>query len=101
MLPTGAAFPTLESRIDEIAREVGGEGFRARLAGFSTHDNVSIDSESPLGRPSRLDAVARLLTYVLPASVMLLATNRGSTGVGVRPRGDRIEVTADFTPVPE
>ena len=31
---------------------------------------------------------------------MLLATNRESTGVGVRPRGDRIEVTADFTPDP-
>src|SRR5512132_2407559 len=29
---------------------------------------------------------------------MLLATNRRSTGVGVRPRGDRLEVTADFTP---
>ena len=73
---------------------------RARLAGFSTHYNVSIDCESPLGRPSRLDALARLLTYVLPVPVMLLATNRGSTGVGVRPRGDRIEVTADFTPDP-
>jgi hypothetical protein len=35
---------------------------------------------------------------VLPAPVMLLATNRRSTGVGVRPRGGRIEVTADFTP---
>ena len=29
---------------------------------------------------------------------MLLAANRRSTGIGVRPRGDRIEVTADFTP---
>ena len=48
----------------------------------------------------RLDALAKLLTYVLPAPVMLLATNRQSTGVGVRPRGDRIEVTADFTPDP-
>jgi hypothetical protein len=44
--------------------------------------------------------LARLLTYVLPAPVMLLATNRESTGVGVRPRGDRIEITADFTPDP-
>jgi hypothetical protein len=32
--------------------------------------------------------------------MMLLATNRQSTGIGVRPRGDRIEVTADFTPDP-
>jgi hypothetical protein len=30
--------------------------------------------------------------------VMLLAANRRSTGVGVRPRGNRIEITADFTP---
>ena len=31
---------------------------------------------------------------------MLLATNRASTGVGVRPRGDRVEITVDFTPDP-
>ena len=68
-------------------------GRRARLGGFSMHYNVSMDTEIP-------EAFARLLTYVLPAPVMLLATNRESTGVGVRPRGDRIEVTADFTPDP-
>jgi hypothetical protein len=28
----------------------------------------------------------------------MLATNPRSTGVGVRPRGDRIEITVDFTP---
>lgn len=75
-------------------------GRRARLVGFSTHYNVSIDAGSHIARPSSLDALARLLTYVLPAPVMLLATNRQSTGVGVRPRGDRIEITADFTPDP-
>jgi hypothetical protein len=73
-------------------------GRRARLVGFSTHYNVSIDAHR--ASPSKLDALARLLTYVLPAPVMLLATNRESTGVGVRPRGDRIEITADFTPDP-
>jgi hypothetical protein len=31
---------------------------------------------------------------------MLLAANRRSTGVGVRPRKDRIEITSDFTPSP-
>ena len=83
-------------------------GRRARLVGFSTHYNVSIDSPSSadvsLPRRSaearRRDVLARLLTYVLPPPVMLLATNRESTGVGVRPRGDRIEITADFTPDP-
>ena len=42
--------------------------------------------------------LALLLTYLLPAPVMLLAANRMSTGVGVRPREGRIEVTVDFTP---
>jgi hypothetical protein len=75
-------------------------GRTVRLEGFSTHYNVSIEPGSLNGRVRRLDALAKLLTYVLPAPVMLLATNRKSTGVGVRPRGDRIEVTADFTPDP-
>ena len=96
----------VRGELDEWERRTGR---RARLAGFSTHYNVSIGA-SPLdnerhsgGRIAearRRDALARLLTYVLPAPVMLLATNRESTGVGVRPRGDRIEVTADFTPDP-
>jgi hypothetical protein len=38
---------------------------------------------------------------MLPAPVMLLAANRLSTGVGVRPRGNRVEVTVDFTPDPD
>jgi hypothetical protein len=65
------------------------------MVGFSTHYNVSIEGR----RTARsLDALAKLLTYILPAPVMLLALNKESSGVGVRPRGDRIEVTADFTP---
>jgi hypothetical protein len=78
-------------------------GRSVRLVGFSTHYNVSIAPSPNLSEAAaarRLDALAKLLTYVLPAPVMLLATNRESTGVGVRPRGDRIEVTADFTPDP-
>jgi hypothetical protein len=69
-----------------------------RLAGFSTHYNVSIDVAAR--QPARLNRLARLLTYVLPPPAMLLAANRESNGIGVRPRGDRIEVTADFTPNP-
>ena len=69
----------------------------AKLVGFSTHYNVSV--EGSRNRGARwLNALSRLLTYILPAPVMLLALNRRSTGVGVRPRGDRVEVTADFTP---
>jgi hypothetical protein len=72
-----------------------------RLVGFSAHYNVSF--ELPPGEPAdgrSIEQLAKLLTYILPAPVMLLATNRRSTGVGVRPRKDRIEITSDFTPDP-
>lgn len=74
-------------------------GRRTRLVGFSAHYNVSF--EVPRGEPANgrtIGKLALLLSYILPAPVMLLATNRRSTGVGVRPRVDRIEITADFTP---
>ncbi|MDR3402941.1 MAG: hypothetical protein P4L99_10630 [Chthoniobacter sp.] len=71
-----------------------------RLEGFSTHYNVSVPVGRPLG-DARLRQVARMLTYLLHPPVMLLAANKLSTGVGVRPRGDRLEVTADFTPDPD
>ena len=79
----------------------------ARLVGFSTHYNTSYEAAAgERGAPAGAKAPARrsigdlalLLVHLLPAPVMLLATNRKSTGVGVRPRGDRLEVTADFTP---
>lgn len=70
-----------------------------RLVGFSTHYNVSFDlPESERANGRSVQRLAYLLTHVLAAPVMLLAANRRSTGVGVRPRGNRIEVTADFTP---
>ncbi|MGH7448421.1 MAG: hypothetical protein ACRELT_12715 [Longimicrobiales bacterium] len=76
-------------------------GTDSTLVGFSAHYNVSFD-EPPNGVTDNhnIEALARMLTYVLPAPVMLLATNRRSTGVGVRPRRDRIEITVDFTPSP-
>lgn len=76
-------------------------GRTTRLAGFSAHYNVSF--ALPEGQPANgrtIGKLARLLTYILPAPVMLLAANRQSTGVGVRPRTDRIEITCDFTPDP-
>ena len=76
-------------------------GHATRLVGFSAHYNVSF--ELPPGEPANGRTIARLadlLTYILSAPVMLLATNRRSTGVGVRPRRDRIEITSDFTPHP-
>ena len=70
---------------------------RCRLQGFSTHYNFSF----PAARASRTrtsSKLAYLLTHILPIPTMLLAANRESNAIGVRPRGTRLEVTADFTP---
>jgi len=69
------------------------------LQGFSAHYNFSF----PAARKSKLrnaTKLAYLLSHILPVPVILLATNRQSSAVGVRPRGNRIEVTVDFTPDP-
>src|SRR5262249_38352851 len=71
-----------------------------RLQGFSTHYNFSF----PNTRRSKVrnaTKLAYLLAHIVPAPVILLATNRQSSAVGVRPRRNRIEVTVDFTPDPE
>jgi len=75
-------------------------GSVARLEGFSTHFNVSAPPDCGLNEAGTRQ-FARLLTCILHVPVMLLAANRLSTGVGVRPRGDRVEVTVDFTPDPD
>src|SRR5881397_3222373 len=70
-----------------------------RLQGFSTHYNFSF----PDTRRSKLrnaTKLAYLLAHILPAPVILLAANRQSSAVGVRPRRNRVEVTVDFTPDP-
>ena len=78
------------------------DGRDARLVGFSTHYNISFElSAAQRGRLRTIEKLALLLSHILPVPVMLLATNRRSTGVGVRPRGDRVEITVDFTPSAE
>jgi hypothetical protein len=70
-----------------------------RLQGFSAHYNFSF----PNARKSKLrnaTKLAYLLAHILLVPVLLLATNRQSSAVGVRPRRSRLEVTADFTPDP-
>jgi hypothetical protein len=70
-----------------------------RLQGFSTHYNFSF----PKTRKSKFrnaTKLAYLLAHILPVPVLLLASNRQSSAVGVRPRRTRLEVTADFTPDP-
>ncbi len=72
---------------------------RVQLAGFSTHYNISFElPRHAQGQSRTVEQLALLLSYILPVPVMLLAANKRSTGIGVRPRGDRIEITADFTP---
>jgi hypothetical protein len=75
------------------------EGHTVHLAGFSTHYNVSFElPKHERGTTRTVGKLAKLLTHILPMPVMLLAANRKSTGIGVRPRAERIEITADFTP---
>jgi len=86
----------LRRELDHWEKE---HGCKCRLQGFSAHYNLSF----PSSRKSKLrnaTKLAYLLAHVLPVPVILLATNRQSSAVGVRPRGNRIEVTVDFTPDP-
>lgn len=88
----------VRSALDEWEEQ---EGKNLSLVGFSAHYNVSFElSAEEQGVDRTVEKLALLLTHILPVPVMLLAANRRSTGIGIRPRGDRIEVTADFTPSP-
>src|SRR5213083_2674661 len=86
----------LRVELDHWAKRNGCE---CRLQGFSTHYNFSF----PNGQRSKFrndTKLAYLLAHILPVPVLLLAANRQSSAAGVRPRGTRLEVTADFTPDP-
>ncbi len=86
---------------DELTKWEKANGHTVRLKAYSSHYNISYDVPKKEQSATRNEkALALLLTYILPVPVMLIASNRRSTGVGVRPRGGRIEVTVDFTPDP-
>lgn len=86
---------------DQLTRWEKASGHTVRLKAYSSHYNISYDVPKKEQSATRNEkALALLLTYILPVPVMLVASNRRSTGVGVRPRGGRIEVTVDFTPDP-
>jgi len=72
----------------------------ACLEGFSAHYNISVFPDD-IKDKGTLTELTLLLSFILPIPVMMLATNRTSTGIGVRPRRNRIEVTVDFTAEPE
>jgi len=76
-------------------------GHTVRLKAYSSHYNITYEvpkSQQTARRNEKL--LALLLSYILPVPVMVTGANRRSTGVGVRPRGGRIEITVDFTPDP-
>ncbi|HMC21112.1 MAG TPA: hypothetical protein VKL19_04650 [Thermoanaerobaculia bacterium] len=86
---------------DQLTKWEKRTGHTVRLKAYSTHYNVSFEIPKSEQGPNRnIQKLALLLAYLLPVPVMVVAGNRRSTGVGVRPRGNRIEVTVDFTPDP-
>ncbi|HKO58374.1 MAG TPA: hypothetical protein VJ276_21090 [Thermoanaerobaculia bacterium] len=86
---------------EQLTRWGKENGHTVRLKAYSSHYNVSYEiPKSKQNRNRNIKKLALLLAYILPVPAMLVAANRRSTGVGVRPRGNRIEITADFTPDP-
>lgn len=76
-------------------------GHEVRLKAYSSHYNISYELKKRDENKNRnINKLALLLAHLLPVPVMIVAANRRSTGIGVRPRGDRIEITVDFTPDP-
>jgi hypothetical protein len=77
------------------------EGRRVRLQAFSCHFNISFEvPREERNRDRTIQKLAVLLAHLLPVPVIITGANRRSTGFGVRPRRDRIELTFDFTPDP-
>jgi hypothetical protein len=86
---------------DQLTRWEKANGHTVRLKAYSSHYNISYEIPKSEQNSKRNEkALALLLAYILPVPVMVAGGNRRSTGVGVRPRGERIEVTVDFTPEP-
>ncbi|HJQ38741.1 MAG TPA: hypothetical protein VKB93_16520 [Thermoanaerobaculia bacterium] len=86
---------------DQLTNWGNNTGHDVRLTAYSTHYNVSYEiPKSRQNRRRNVKSLALLLAYLLPVPVMVAGANRRSTGVGVRPRGNRIEITVDFTPDP-
>jgi hypothetical protein len=76
-------------------------GHRVTLQAFSCHFNISFElSRNERNRNRTIQKLAFLLAYLLPIPVIITGANRRSTGMGVRPRRERIEITLDFTPDP-
>ena len=76
-------------------------GRRVRLQAFSCHFNISFELDrAERTRNRTIQKLALLLANLLPVPVIVAGANRKSSGIGVRPRRERIEITLDFTPDP-
>jgi hypothetical protein len=86
---------------DELTKWEAKAGKHIRLKAYSAHYNVSFElTRREQNAHRNIQKLALLLAHLLPIPLALVGTNRRSTGLGVRPRGNRLEVTADFTPDP-
>jgi hypothetical protein len=86
---------------DELTRWEAKAGKHIRLKAYSAHYNISFElRRRELNAHRNIKKLALLLAHLLPVPLAIVGTNRRSTGLGVRPRGNRIEITADFTPDP-
>ena len=102
---TARMVRSLWDQIDFLRRQLDGweerHGERVRLQGFSSHFNISFEvPREQRNRRRTIQKLAFVLARLLPVPVMVAGGNRRSTGIGVRPRRDRIEITVDFTPDP-
>ena len=77
------------------AHQVGEEkGKHIRLKAYSAHYNISFEMPRREQNAHRnIKKLALLLAHLLPIPLAIVATNRRSTGLGVRPRGNRLEIT--------
>jgi hypothetical protein len=86
---------------DQLDRWESRNGNQVRLASFSCHYNISFElPRDQRNRNRTIQKLALLLAHLLPVPAIVAGANRRSTGLGVRPRRDRIEITFDFTPDP-
>ncbi len=77
------------------------EGKSVALRAFSCHSNISFElPREERNRDRTIQKLAMLLAHLLPVPAIIAGANRRSTGIGVRPRRERIEITGDFTPDP-
>ncbi len=102
---TGRAVRSLWEQIgfvrDQLTNWESAHGHRVRLEAFSCHVNISFElSRDERSRDRTVQKLAMLLIHLLPIPVIVAGANGRSTGIGVRPRRERIELTMDFTPDP-